>query len=118
MSGAIGPGDLVVCERNRLPTTQPPVGLVVGRIYRVEAVGYTDAEDAHPHQPWVRLRECPPRPGKLGFRAEWFRPVKGDATSLIQQLSQPLDADVPAFDCDDLGEKNLSTISADSGGRG
>jgi hypothetical protein len=44
-----------------------------------------------------------------------FRPVYRPKASLIQQLSQPINADVFAFDCDDLGNENPSPITADSG---
>lgn len=72
MSYFFKPGDQVVCIRNRLKTTQPPLGLVVGRLYVIDAVGVTDAQDSNPGVPWVRLRGVSMRADKLGFRASWF----------------------------------------------
>lgn len=87
MSDPIGPGDWVECVENRLATTAPPLGLVVGRIYRVEAIGVTPPDDRCPDVAYLRLVGCPPRPGKLGFRAAWFRPVRRPGKStLIRDL--------------------------------
>lgn len=72
MAGKLRPGDRVRCIRNRLETTLPPVGLVVGRAYRVEATGLTAPDDKHPSVPWVRVSGVRVRDGKQGFRASWF----------------------------------------------
>jgi len=76
MAAPIGKGDWVECVANRLPTTLPPRGLVVGRVYRVEAAGVTPDTDSDPGVPWVRLVDCPSDPRKWGYRAAWFRPVQ------------------------------------------
>lgn len=75
---SIGPGAWVECVRNRLPTTLPPRGLVVGRQYMVSAAGVTPPDDAEPGVPWVRLVGVPGNPRKWGFRAAWFRLVALD----------------------------------------
>lgn len=86
VSETFQPGDLVECLCNRTPETLPPRGLVVGGIYTVDAVGVTPPEDVHPNVAWVRLRECPPRPGKLGFRKAWFRLIHRPDATLIEGL--------------------------------
>lgn len=73
MSDDIGKGDLVECVQNRRVDTMPPIGLVVGRVYEVEAVGITPPDDAKPGTPWVRVIGVKLRPGKFGFRLKWFR---------------------------------------------
>ena len=89
MSAPIGPGDWVECVQNRLPTTAPPVGLVVGRVYRVEAAGVTPPDDREPNIAWVRLEGARCRDDRWGFRAAWFRPVYRPDASLIAGLKVP-----------------------------
>lgn len=86
---AIGKGDWVECIQNRLPTTQPPIGLVVGRVYRVEAVGVTGPDDQYPNTPWVRVFGAHVREGRDGFRLAWFKPVYAPNADLIERLKQP-----------------------------
>jgi hypothetical protein len=102
VSAPIGPGDWVECVCNRLPTTLPPRGLVVGRVYQVEACGVTPASDSEPNVAWVRLVSpvCDPR--KWGYRAEWFRPVYIQDERLIEGLKVPSDM----------------ALAGDTGGRG
>jgi hypothetical protein len=91
---AIGPGDWVECVQNRRPTTQPPVGLVVGGVYLVVDAGVTPPDDYYPHTPWVRLASPAPRPGKLGFRAAWFRPVHRPQEHAFDYLLENLPAEL------------------------
>lgn len=89
MSAPIGPGDYVECIQNRLPTTLPPRGIVVGRIYRVTDTGVTPPDDKEPNKAWLRVDGAECRPDRWGFHAEWFRPVYKPQASLIQSLKQP-----------------------------
>jgi hypothetical protein len=88
MSGGsdIGVGDIVECVVNRLPTTLPPRGLVVGSTYRVTAVGVTPRGDSEPGVPWVRLAEVAVRPDRWGFRASWFKHIYRPRADLIESL--------------------------------
>lgn len=87
MSDAIGPGDWVECIRNRLPHTLPPIGLVVGRVYQVEAAGVTPPNDSEPGVAWLRVTGAICRKDRWGFRAEWFRPgVLPAATEQLREL--------------------------------
>lgn len=89
MAAAIGKGDWVECVQNRLPTTAPPVGLIVGRVYQVEAAGVLPADDENPGVAWLRPCGVTMRPGKQGFRASWFRPVLTPKAELIESLKAP-----------------------------
>lgn len=86
---AISPGDFVECVQNRLPTTLPPIGLVVGRVYVVEALGVAPLEDVNPGVPWVRLQGVAPGKGKLGYRLEWFRPVYRPKAETFRSMLEP-----------------------------
>jgi hypothetical protein len=85
MSEAIGPGDWVECICNRLPTTLPPIGLVVGRTYQVDAAGVTPDDDSQPGVPWVRLVGVLDRGDRWGFRASWFRPIAAPMLAVQQR---------------------------------
>jgi hypothetical protein len=85
---AIGPGDWVECICNQREG-KAPTKLIVGRHYRVEAVGVCPANDVNPFHPWIRVVGCPPRKKKLGYRLEWFRPVRAASDDLIHSLKQP-----------------------------
>ena len=93
MSEPIGVGDWVECIQNRKPTTQPPIGLVVGRAYRVEAAGVTGADDDNPNTPWIRVEGARCRPDKLGFRAAWFKPIPRPSESLFLTRLMDVPAD-------------------------